>query len=60
MNRHCFVATNCERVSQHNMGDKEFVEIKLLSLTEFRKLLRSGEMTDVEVGYLGLDYLNLL
>ncbi len=60
MNRHCFVATNCERVSQPNMGDKEFVEIKLLSLTEFRKLLRSGEMTDVEVGYLGLDYLNLL
>ncbi len=26
----------------------------------FRKLLRSGLMTDVEVGYLGLDYLKLL
>lgn len=71
MNRFCFVATNCKKVEEisnlvhdddedKNKGFMEEKEIILLSLDEFRSLLRSGEMTDIEVGYLGLDYLNLL
>lgn len=31
-----------------------------MPLQEFRKRLRQGRMTDVEVGYMGLDYLGLL
>lgn len=60
MNRYCFVATDCEKVSEPQTGEHEFVELELLTLEDFRNLLRSGKMTDVEVGYLGLDFLNLL
>ena len=60
MKRYCFVAKNCTQVGEPQNTDTEHTEVVLLPLDEFRKLLRSGEMTDVEVGYLGLDYLNLL
>jgi len=60
MHRWCFVATDCEPIKAQNLDEHEFLEVKLLSLNNFRKLLRSGELTDVEVGYLGLDYLGLL
>lgn len=60
MNRYCFVATECERVGEPQTGEHEFIELELVSLEDFRKRLRSGKMTDVEVGYLGLDFLGLL
>ncbi|MBP8591102.1 NUDIX hydrolase [Candidatus Shapirobacteria bacterium] len=60
MNRYCFVATGCKKVSEPRITKDEIVELKLLSLKDFRKLLQSGKMTDVEVGYLGLDFLKLL
>lgn len=56
--RYCFVATECQKVGEPRKEEQGFVE--LLSLKDFRKLLRSGKMTDVEVGYLGLDFLKLL
>lgn len=60
MRRQCFVATDCEKVAEPQNTSSEICETVLLSLDEFRNLLRSGKMTDVEVGYLGLDYLKLL
>lgn len=60
MRRYCFVATECEKVKNPQGENHEFLELKLLSLEDFRKLLRGGKMTDVEVGYLGLDFLSLL
>lgn len=60
MDRYCFVATDCEKVREPQTGEHEFIELELVSLEDFRKLLRSGKMTDVEVGYLGLDFLGLL
>jgi len=42
------------------MARIEFTELVLVPLEEFKKILRSGQMTDVEVGFLGLDYLHLL
>jgi ADP-ribose pyrophosphatase len=60
MNRYCAVATDCEKVSEQRLEENEFAEIVLMPLNEFRELLRSGKMTDVEVGYLGLDHLGLL
>ncbi len=60
MKRYCFVATGCQKVVEAKLEKDEFAELVLLDLGEFRKLLQSGKMTDVEVGYLGLDYLNLL
>lgn len=60
MHRYCFVATGCDKVVEQKLDDGEFVVVALLSPTGFRELLRSGEMTDVEAGYLSLDFLNLL
>jgi ADP-ribose pyrophosphatase len=60
MERYCFVATNCKKIKEIENREDECTELIMVSLEEFRKLLRSGQMTDVEVGYLGLDYLDLL
>jgi ADP-ribose pyrophosphatase len=68
MERQCFVATDCRKFGESQdtktisggMVLFEHAEVVLLSLEEVRKRLRSGRMTDVEVGYMGLDHLNLL
>ncbi len=68
--KNCFVATDCEKVEDiagdlHDddgdaRGFKEEIEVELVSLKEFRELLRGGQNSDIEIGYLGLDYLGLL
>ncbi len=60
MERYYFVAKNCKQVAEPMQTKTEQTEVELLSIKEFRDLLRSGQMTDVEIGYLCLDYLNLL
>ena len=60
MKRYCLVATDCEKVAKPQNTETEIIEPILLDLKEFRALLRSGQMTDIEVGYLGLDFLGLL
>jgi ADP-ribose pyrophosphatase len=58
--RHCFVATDCLPVQSPRHETTEIIKIEYVSLTDFRALLRSGQMTDVEAGYIGLDHLGLL
>lgn len=60
MNRYCMVATECVKAAKQKLETTEFAEVVLLSVSDFRKLLQSGKCTDIEAGYLGLDYLNLL
>lgn len=60
MYRYCFVATDCTCVGEQELDSMEDIDVVLLSLDDFRALLRSGELTDIEVGYLGLDYLGFL
>jgi ADP-ribose pyrophosphatase len=70
MVRHCFIATNCKKIEEidntlsdddnENKGYSEIKEVILMPLSEFRELLQSGQMTDIEVGYLCLDFLKLL
>lgn len=60
MLRYLYVAKNCKRVGEPQNTATEQTEVVLLPLAEFRQLLRTGRLTDVEMGYLGLDYLNLL
>jgi ADP-ribose diphosphatase len=60
MERYCYVATDCRQVAQPRRTRTEHTEVVLASLTDFRAHLRSGQMTDVEVGYLCLDHLGLL
>lgn len=58
--RYCVVVRDCKKTEEQTLDDHEFAEVTIMPLKEFRELLRSGKMTDVEVGYLGLDYLKLL
>lgn len=58
--RYCFVALDCGKISKPKNDKNEFIKVEIIPVREFRKLLRSGRLTDVEVGYLGLDYLGLL
>lgn len=60
LTRYVYVATDCQKVAEPILTDSELIETKLLSLTEFRDYLRSGQGTDIEAGYLGLDFLGLL
>lgn len=59
--KNALVATDCEKIGEPQLEDNgESVEAVLMSLDEFRKHIRTGQMTDVEISYLGLDYLGLL
>lgn len=60
MIQHNFIAINCCRVAQPRLDENEFIEVVELPLDDFRTLLRSGQLTDVATGYLGLDFLGLL
>lgn len=60
MHRFCLVAKDCEKVAAQNLESSEFAEVNLMKIDKFRNILRSGQMTDIEVGYLALDYLKLL
>ncbi|MEV8634356.1 NUDIX hydrolase [Streptosporangium sp. NPDC051023] len=60
MVRHCYAATDCLQVAAPTPDSTEHVKTVLVPLEEFRAQLRSGASTDVEVGYLALDYLGLL
>ncbi|NTW30617.1 MAG: NUDIX hydrolase, partial [Candidatus Moranbacteria bacterium] len=56
-----FVATDCVKVADSKPEDNgEELEVVLMSIPEFREHLRSGRLTDVEMGYLALDFLGLL
>lgn len=53
-----FVAKNCAR--NPKIKTEDGCEVVLVSLKKFREILRNGQLTDVELGYQGLDYLDLL
>ena len=55
-----FVARNCQSVGDQELDPNEFIEVVLASLDDFRKHLGTGKLTDVDAGYLALDYLDLL
>ena len=58
--KHAFVATECRRVADPSPHDDEFLEVVTVSLEDFRAHLRTGRLTDVDIGYRGLDHLGLL
>ena len=60
MLRYCYVAKNCVKIGEPQNTQTEQIQVVTKTIMEFRELLRSGKMTDIEVGYLCLDYLQLL
>jgi len=60
MVRYNFVATQCHKVQVQQLNAAEFIEVVESPMDDFRNHIRSGKLTDIEVAYLGLDYLGLL
>lgn len=58
--RYHFVATDCQKIAEPSNDENEFIEVELMSIKDFKELLKSGELTDSETGYRGLEYLKLI
>ncbi|MGO9872266.1 MAG: NUDIX hydrolase [Acidimicrobiia bacterium] len=54
------VARNAKQICEPRNQPGEFCDVILAPLAEFRDHLRSGQLTDVDLGYLALDHLGLL
>jgi ADP-ribose pyrophosphatase len=54
------VVTGARQVGEPHCDLGEFCEVVTIPLDGFRRHLRSGQLTDVDLGYLGLDHLDLL
>lgn len=61
LQRYCFVATDCVKVQDPQPDEREFLEVRLVPMKDFKTLVRRGNtMTDVDAALLGLDALGLL
>ena len=60
MQRHVFVVEDCRKTQEPSPDESEYIEVVLVSLDDFRKHLRTGQLSDVGSGYLTLDFLGLL
>jgi ADP-ribose pyrophosphatase len=58
--RYNHVATGCRPVQPPSPAAGEFIAVFEMPLADFRQHLRGGQLTDMETGYMGLDYLGLL
>lgn len=58
--RYNFIVENCVKVSNQDSEDSELIQVVEVSIDEFKKIIFSGENTDVETGYIALNYLKLL
>jgi ADP-ribose pyrophosphatase len=58
--RFVVIARDCRPIDQPRPVGDEFCVPIMVSLPDFRQALRSGAMTDVDLGYLALDQLGLL
>ncbi len=58
--KYCFIATSCQKIQEVQNERNEFTEVVLVSIEKFKETLRKGQITDIEVGFLELDYLKLI
>jgi ADP-ribose pyrophosphatase len=54
------IVDDATKVAQPATDAEEFCEVVLMPLEGFRTHLRSGQLTDVDLGYLALDHLGVL
>ncbi len=59
---HCLLATDCIKIGDQSLDDDEFLEPFTVHLRDFRTFIRdpNNHFTNIDCGYLALDYLNLL
>ena len=58
--KYCFIATDCQKIKQQQLEKDEFIEVIKMSLKNFRKHLKTGNLTDTDCAIIGLNYLKLL
>ena len=54
------IVRKAHRIAEPTNESGEFCETAFMTLAEFRDHLRSGQLTDVDLGYLALDHLGVL
>ncbi len=59
MVRYNFVARHCVKKNVLHLDHVKFVEVVEMSLKNFVEHLRSGQLTNIDSGYLALDYLGI-
>jgi len=57
--RYHFIAKDCKQISEPKNSENEFTEVVLMPLDDFKKHLKSVELTDALTAYMGLNYLKL-
>jgi ADP-ribose pyrophosphatase len=57
---HTLVALGCRPEHTQDLDDFEDIDVELLTLPDFRSLLRAGTLSTTEHAYLALDFLGLL
>lgn len=55
---HIAVARDCIKVAEPSGDELEFISTKLMSLTDFRQHLCTGDVTDAGAAFLGLSWLD--
>ncbi|MDP2586793.1 MAG: NUDIX hydrolase [Candidatus Komeilibacteria bacterium] len=58
MIRYNFLGINCQKIQEPISENNEFIEVIEMSINRFRKELKKGQMTDIESGYLCLNFLD--
>lgn len=56
----CAVVTGAVSKGRPRPDSEEFINLSIVTIPQFRSVLRSGQITDVDMGYMGLDFLGLL
>jgi ADP-ribose pyrophosphatase len=56
----CVVATGATKEFDPRPDPAEFIEVLAVEISQFRSVLKSGEMTDADAGYMAMDFLGLL
>lgn len=59
MTRYNFIARHCVKKNVLHLDNVKFVEVVEMSLKNFVEHLRSGQLTNIDTGYLALDYLGI-
>lgn len=55
--RHLFMVTGCKKVKELDLDPNEFLEVLLVPLEQFRKLMMEGKVRGHDTAYMGLDRL---
>jgi|SRR5690606_8009354 len=54
---HCYYALDCEKISEQQLDQTEFIEVELLSIEDMRKVLMNGESSSCAPGLLAWEHM---